>query len=69
MRDFNAELHNVMKNGINRPSAEALKPVKTRQPRVFVHIDQKIELLLPSLHSLPLSKQLLADMMAALVSL
>lgn len=35
MRDFNAELHNVMKNGINRPSAEALKPVKTRQPPSF----------------------------------
>lgn len=35
MRDFNAGLHNIVKNGIDSPSVEALKPGKTEQPPSF----------------------------------
>lgn len=32
MRDFNGGLKNCIKNGVNRPLVEALKPVKTKPP-------------------------------------
>lgn len=35
MRDLNKRLHNIMKNGVNSSSVEALKPVKAEQPPSF----------------------------------